>query len=148
MSAEEILKSHFKNLDIPDTAGEWLLGVWRITQFFDDVADGDKVVRKDLDVALLDSLIFHANSPFFIQYREPLSLALATFIAKWQASDTFERTGGADARSYMWRAGYYDLILSVVALVHGAHSAGQIAPSVLSLYGESFEDYQKEFSNG
>lgn len=148
MSAEEVLKSHFKNLSIPDSAGDWLLGVWRITQFFDDVADGDEITRKDLDIALLDSLIFHANNPFFIQYRESLSLALATFIAKWQASDTFERIGGADARSYMWRAGFYDLVLSVFALVHGAHRASQIAPSILSLYGESFEDYQKEFPNG
>jgi len=68
-------------------------------------------------------------------------------ILKWQASDTAERDGQANAKSYMWRAGYYDLVLMAVSLVHGAGFATLHGHHVMALYGETFEDYMKEFSN-
>jgi hypothetical protein len=68
-------------------------------------------------------------------------------ILKWQASDTAERQGQADAKSFGWRAGYYDLILMTVSLTHGAGFATKNAHLVMALYDEKFEDYMKEFGN-
>jgi hypothetical protein len=58
-----------------------------------------------------------------------------------------ERAGQADARSYVWRAGYYDLILIVVQLCHGVDVATKLAPIVMQMYGETLADYLKEFPN-
>ena len=66
---------------------------------------------------------------------------MAVQLLKWQASDKAERDGRADAKSFMWRAGYYDLVLFVNLLCNGP--SAPIAP--LSLYGETLADYLKEF---
>jgi hypothetical protein len=46
----------------------------------------------------------------------------------------------------MWRAGYYDIILTVVQLCHGAEVAKESAHMVMRMYGEKLEDYLEEFS--
>jgi hypothetical protein len=71
---------------------------------------------------------------------------LSNAILKWQASDHVEREGDVDARSFMWRAGYYDIILTVVQLCHGAEVAKESAHMVMRMYGEKLEDYLEEFS--
>jgi hypothetical protein len=76
-----------------------------------------------------------------------LSSIVGLNILKWQASDTVERSGNADAKSYVWRAGYYDIVLAVVQLCHGPVFAAQNAHIVLGLYGETYDDYMKEFKN-
>jgi hypothetical protein len=68
-------------------------------------------------------------------------------ILKWQASDQAERAGKADAKSFVWRAGYYDVVLMTVALCHGTQRATEAASQVMELYGETLEDYIKEFSH-
>jgi len=88
----------------------------------------------------------HQNQ-FFISNSHHLVPLMATMILKWQASDTAEREGHADARSFIWRAGYYDLILMAVSLTHGAGFATKNAHLVMDLYGEKLEDYMKEFGN-
>jgi hypothetical protein len=58
-----------------------------------------------------------------------------------------ERDGQACATSFVWRAGYYDLVLAAVQIEHGSQLAMDIGPVVLKLYGESLEDYMKEMSD-
>jgi len=68
-------------------------------------------------------------------------------VLKWQASDVVEREGKADEKSFVWRAGYYDLVLASVQICHGPEIAIKMAPYVMALYGEKFEDYMREFKN-
>jgi hypothetical protein len=132
---------------LPTPAVEWLLMVFDAIQVFDDVADGDAVERKDLNATIWNTLVGMHQNQFFIANSHHLVPLLATMILKWQASDTAERQGKADAKSFGWRAGYYDLILMTVSLIHGAGFATQNAHLVMALYGENFEDYMKEFGN-
>jgi hypothetical protein len=39
------------------------------------------------------------------------------------------------------------LVLAVVQICHGPEIAIKMAPSVMDLYGEKFEDYMREFKN-
>jgi hypothetical protein len=87
------------------------------------------------------------QNTFWIANSHSLAPIVATMILKWQASDQAERAGKADARSFVWRAGYYDVVLMTVALCHGTRRATEDAGSVMELYGEKFEDYMKEFSH-
>jgi hypothetical protein len=116
-------------------------------QVFDDVADGDPVKREDLNAAIWNTLVGMNQNSFWIANSHNLAPIVATMILKWQGSDQVERSGKADARSFVWRAGFYDVVLMVVALCHGTLRATEDAGSVMELYGEKFEDYMKEFSH-
>ena len=136
-----------KVLMLPTPVVEWLVMVYEAIQVFDDVADGDTFERKELDAVIWNTMVGMHQNPFFITNSHHLIPLLATAIMKWQASDYAERKGKADARSFVWRAGYYDLILMAVSLTHGPGFAAKNAHMVMELYGEKFEDYMKEFGN-
>lgn len=146
-SAEWLKENLQKVLALPAPAIEWLLMLWGAIQVFDDVADGDPVERDDLNAAIWNTLVGMNQNPFWIANAHNLSPVVATMILKWQASDHAERTGRADARSYVWRAGFYDVVMMVVALCHGTKYATDTAHLVMALYGETLEDYMKEFSH-
>lgn len=132
---------------LPAPAVDWLMALFDVIQVFDDVADGDAVDRPDLNKAILDSLVRMPANQFYLTYPAALSSALQTMILKWQASDRLEREGNAGPKAYMWRAGFYDVVLLVVSLCHGPEATQEAAHLVLELYGESLEDYMKEFEN-
>jgi len=132
---------------LPTPVVEWLVMVYDAIQVFDDIADGDTVERKDLNATIWNTMVGMHQNQFFITNSHHLVPLLATAIMKWQASDQAERAGEADARSFVWRAGYYDLILMAVSLTHGPGFATKNAHLVMELYGEKFEDYMKEFGN-
>ena len=135
------------SLALPFPAIDWLMMLWGAIQVFDDVADEDPVLRKDLNACIWNTLVGMTQNSFWIANSQTLTPVVASMILKWQASDQAERAGVADARSFMWRAGFYDVVLMVVALCHGSAHATNVASQVMSLYGETFEDYMKEFHN-
>lgn len=146
MSDANWLKRNFTEVfALPEPASDWLLMVWDAIQVFDDVADGDPVEREDLDRAIWNSLVGFYQNQFFQHYASSLLPVVANMIFKWQASDKVERENNADAKSFVWRAGYYDLVLTAVNLIHGPEVAAKSAHVVMNLYGETFEDYLKEF---
>jgi hypothetical protein len=137
-----------KAFALPAPAIEWLVMLFEATQVFDDVADGDPVDRQALDATIWNTLIGMNQNPFWIAHGHNLAPVVATMILKWQASDQAERAGEADAKAYVWRAGYYDVVLMVIQLCHGANSAKLMAKQVMQLYGETYEEYMKEFHHG
>jgi hypothetical protein len=148
MTGPDWLKENLQRVFLlPDPVVEWLVMVYDAIQVFDDVADGDTVERKDLNATIWNTLVGINQNQFFISNSHYLVPLLATMILKWQASDTAERAGQADAISFVWRAGYYDLILMAVSLTHSPGFATKNAHLVMELYGEKFEDYMKEFDN-
>ena len=143
--AGQSLAVHFQNLELPPEAAGWLLDIWQLIQAWDDVADADGIERGRLDRAIWASLVTMPANPFYLANAPALQAALALLVLKWQASDDAERAGQADARSYMWRAGYYDLVLLVVLLTKGHTTAMKQAKTVMHLYGETLHEYLKEF---
>jgi len=145
MSAEQHLAVHFANLQLPPDAARWLLDVWNAIQVLDDVADGDSVDRDALDRAIYDLLVGLPANPWAMRNAHTLLPALSLMVLKWKASDVAERAGRADARSFVWRGGYYDVVLAAVLAAHGPQVALSVADTVMSLYGETLDDYLKEF---
>ena len=136
-----------KAFGLPPSSVEWLLMIYQAIQVFDDVADGDEVTRHELDKTIWNMLVAMHQNKFWRLNQDALSPLLATMILKWQASDIAERSGKADEKSFVWRAGYYDLVLASVQICHGPEIAIKMASYVMDLYGEKFEDYIKEFKN-
>jgi hypothetical protein len=144
---ESLGKNLTEGLFLPVDAVKWLLDLFHAFQIFDDFADNDVVDRNDLNLLIWNTLVGMQQNPFYMANSYCLSSIVGLNILKWQASDTVERSGNADAKSYVWRAGYYDIVLAVVQLCHGPVFAAQNAHIVLGLYGETYDDYMKEFKN-
>jgi hypothetical protein len=146
MSGTHWLSENFtQTFGFPEDAKAWLLSLWNAIQVFDDMADGEAPDRDDLDAALYDVLVAMPSNDFFLRHAHILLPVVATQILKWKGSDTAERAGEADARSFGWRAGYYDVVLIVAQLVHGQEAAMHIAHRIMALYGEDFAAYCDEF---
>jgi len=142
------IRDHLENsFSLPPAVVEWLVSLYDAIQVFDDYADGDGVDRADLDTTIWNTLVGMPSNPFFMQNAGALLPAVGTMILKWQASDKAEREGKANEKSFVWRAGYYDLVLLCVQLCHGVTAAHKIAHHVMELYGENYKDYVKEFEN-
>ena len=148
MNPEQTLSQQFEAWGLPDHAAAWLLDLWALTQFFDDVVDGDLVRPQTAHEAVWKAFVTFPGNPFYAGNVAALQPALATAVLKWEASHTAERTCRADERSFMWRASYYDIVLLVILLCQGYESAMEKAPTVMALYGEKFSDYRAEFPNG
>ena len=146
MSEEQTLRDSLTDgLSLPLDAVVWLCDLYAVTQVFDDFADGDTVERDDLNRALFLSLVGMSANPFFDANRFSLRPVLALFIMKWQASDQAERAGKADEVSFVWRAGFYDLVMTAFLICHGREATEANAQTIMSLYGEKFTEYRKEF---
>lgn len=146
-SVDMLEKNLGEGLFLPPDAVKWLLDLFHAFQIFDDFADDDPVSRADLNLLIWNTLVGMQQNPFYVQNSFRLLPVVSINILKWQASDTVERAGNADAKSYNWRAGYYDIVLAVVQIYHGPDFAAQNAHIVLGLYGETYDDYIKEFKN-
>lgn len=86
MTPEESLRHNFKeSFGLSDEAIVFLMKVWDAIQFFDDIADGDKTERKDLDVIIWDFFIGFSEDPYFQKHMSSFKSQLATMILKWQA---------------------------------------------------------------
>jgi hypothetical protein len=146
VNAEQSLRHSFtETLELPPAAVDWLCELWNAIQVLDDVADGDTIERADLDRAIFALLGGMPSNPFYQQHQNWLLPALVQMVMKWMASDIAEREGCADERSYMWRAGYYDVVCLIANIVHGPSK--ERSWQALSLYGEACSEYMKEFSN-
>ena len=138
------LETSFRDaLELPEDAIQWLKELWNVIQVLDDVADGDPIERKDSDAATWSCLAGMPSNPFYVQHQGWLLPAMSQMVLKWMASNVAEESGRADEKSYMWRAGYYDVVMTVTSLVHGPSS--EMAFKALSLYGETAQDYMDEF---
>lgn len=131
---------------LPPAAVDWLMSLFHATQVFDDYADGDPVERRDLNQAIWETLASMPTNPFYIQNAFTLGPAVGLMVLKWQGSDRAEREHKASAKSYMWRAGYYDVVLAAIQCAHGPEVATELAHHVMELYGETWEDYREEFN--
>ena len=149
MTSEQSLRLNLsQGFALPSACVEWLLDVWHSIQTFDDYADGDIVSREALDGLIWRVLVAMPANPWFAQHAGQVLPVVAASVLKWQASDRAERAGQADARSFVWRAGYYDLVLLAVMLEHGHEAAAKVGHLVMQLYGEPFADYLSEFKGG
>jgi hypothetical protein len=142
-----MIREPLKVLQLPREAEDWLCQLWDATQFLDDCMDGDSVdLHKGFD-AIYSLLVGMPSNAFFQTHAPMLLPVMSVAFMKWKASDDAERMGQHDARSFMWRASFYDVVMIVVVLCKGASEAQKLAADVMLIYGEKMEDYVKEFQH-
>ena len=141
----DVLKKELELLKLPNEAAQWLASLYDVIQSFDDVKDEDKLEDQQLYELIFNSMIAMPTNSFYINNMGGLATLVNLLILKWIASNNLEESGKANPQSYVWRASYFDVVLHVVFLSKGFAFAKNNAHIILSLYGESLEDYLKEF---
>ena len=141
---KQILADSFAAMGLPEDASTFLLKMWDIIQILDDIKDGHQI--EDVDGSIYTLLFGLPTDEFFYRFRPVLTGAMLTAYYKWQAANAAEQSKIHLDKAYMWRAGYYDLILLVAALCLPQERVQELAPQIMALYGETREDYLKEFS--
>jgi hypothetical protein len=139
MADKDELSTHFATLGLPDAAKAWLLDLWTVIQVLDDAADGDRA--ENADQAAMAIFWDMPLNPFYRDFSAALQPVLKLQVLKWRAANALEAAGVADERTYMWRAGYYDVVLMVCSLC-GIKDA---EAECLLLYGETFAAYKEGF---
>lgn len=146
---KEIIKQYLQPLNLPPEAEGWLLDTWEVFQGLDDWRDGDKESPDQIERVIYLCLCGMPGNGFFHVHAHRLLPLLSNVVLKWFGANKVEEEKIEEQypKSYMWRAGYYDLILETVAICHGFEAARSATVYVMSLYGETLEDYKKEFGN-
>lgn len=141
------LVTHFNNLSLPLSAQQWLLDFWDVIQGLDDWRDNDSVDASEKEKVIYQVMVAMPSNIFFQQHANHLLPIMSNLVLKWIGANKLEDNKEELNKAYMWRAAYYDLILEVVYLVHGYKDAALASNYVAKMYGETFEDYVKEFKN-
>lgn len=137
MAGEADLQKHFDTLGLPPVAQSWLLDLWNLTQVLDDAMDGDKASPRDVSRATWAIFQTMPLNEFFQKYATVLQPVLWLQLLKWEAANVVEGLGLANEKSYVWRAGYYDVVLMCCHLC-GLADSGH---GVMEMYGETFSEY-------
>ena len=134
-------------LNLPPAAQRWLIDFFWVIQGLDDWRDDDPVEPKQKEKVIYQVMVELPQNHFFQAHSHNLLPIVSILILKWIGANKLEDNREQLHKAYMWRAAYYDLILEVVRLVHGFDEAANAAEYVAKLYGETYEDYVKEFNN-
>jgi hypothetical protein len=138
---------HFAPLNLPEPTVRWLLDFWSVIQGLDDWRDNDEVSPQEKEAVIYKVMFLLPNNPFFQYHSKELLPIVSNLVLRWIGANRLEDNREDLHKAYMWRAAYYDLILEVVRLVHGFEAAANASDFVARLYGETFEDYVREFQN-
>lgn len=136
---------------------KWFLGndqaihfaalVWNATQEWDDIYDEKKV---DQTSTLLQFMAFGMDhQPFFRANRDTLRPALLMVYLNWRDANVLEATGAIEdlQKAYMLRASIYSFYVLMAWIVGGEDHSARVGPEIQRFYGETFEEYAKEFQN-
>jgi hypothetical protein len=134
-------------LNLPLAAQKWLIDFFWVIQGLDDWRDNDPVDPKQKEKVIYQVMVELPQNHFFQTNSHNLLPLVSILVLKWIGANKLEDNREQLHKAYMWRAAYYDLILEVVRLVHGFDGAASAAEYVAKLYGETYEDYVKEFEN-
>ncbi len=137
MAGELDLQTHFTTLGLPVEARTWLLDLWNLIQVLDDAFDGDK---PDPAAVRRATWAIFQNMPlndFYRQYAAILQPVLVLQLLKWDAANAVEALQLQNEKSYVWRAGFYEVVLMCCHLC-GINDVGH---ACMELYGETFAEY-------
>lgn len=122
--------------------------ILRIAHTWDDLIDGDKsVTPEQISKAFVSATIDLTLNPL---WGEDLAYNLINIYIKWLDANQIESSEGActnDNLALAWnlRAGLYDIFVLIALKLYGLDWACEISMQTRLTYGETLEDYMKEF---
>lgn len=122
------------------------LDFWDVCQAWDDLVDGGNISTDAINDAFLKCLLYIPTNPISVSMPE-LPYHIYNVFLRWRDSDAIERGSPTSEdlnKSYMLRAGVYDLFILIAAKLYGDKHAKNIGVKVRKYYGETLESYKLE----
>lgn len=116
-----------------------------VAHAWDDLVDGDEV--EDID-KIFRYLIY--DIPMNPVYRiiPGINCHLLNIFLRWRDATTMESKEDRDLeKTYMLRAGIYDMFSIIVYHLFGDERAKEIGPKIRALYGETLQGLKEEFDH-
>ena len=106
-----------------------------------------EVFVKDINKAFVAALVEIPTNPI-AQMMPELPYHIYNVFLRWRDATTIENSAHTDDdlhKCYMLRAGLYDIFALIAAKLYGDEYAAEVGPSIRRFYGETFQEYSKEF---
>jgi len=119
--------------------------VFRISQVWDDIIDGDKEVpREAVNKAFWEAITLPEN-PFYARHFDKLQPVMQVAMADWMAANQLEKGDAHDRNiAFVIRDNLASLIMQCARLVGGFDWAQEIAPAIRRhIHEESLEEYKE-----
>lgn len=144
-----LVRGNFIALGGSSAGAGWLALLWEAIQGLDDWRDNDPVAPDACERVIHIVLHDLPAHPFFRAHAAYLLPHLSTLVLKWRGANAIESAGTREdlPKAYMWRAGFYDLVLMALALDVGPDAAGRLAHRVAELYAEPLAGYIEEMTH-
>lgn len=116
-----------------------------VAHAWDDLIDGDEV--EDID-KIFRYLIY--DIPMNPVYRiiPGINCHLLNIFLRWRDATTMESQEDRDLeKTYMLRAGIYDMFSLIVYHLFGDERAKEMGPKIRALYGETLQGLKEEFNH-
>ena len=119
--------------------------LWEAMQSWDDLEDEGRTDHNPLISWLTFGKEYH---PYFMQYGHILRPVMLGVYLQWRASNVLDRGDRLDvAKSYMLRAGIYNLYHVMAWIEGGDEWAAEVGPEIYRAYGETPEEIWQEFND-
>lgn len=109
------------------------LDLVKITDIWDDLIDGDKLVSgARIDAAFMRMLVELPANDFFVAHRARLLPVMVSAILNWKIANAYEATGRLELLeiSHNMRYGIFDVLLAVVTICGGWEWAAEVGPEL------------------
>lgn len=132
------------------SAAQFIRDISFISNFFDDLIDGDQVGQAEIYSALWRAFVALPTNPFFRDNQAMLVPIMATGFMNWQAANQMESAGVEEELrvSHVIRYSIGDIFLMTVALVKGQEYASAHARQLRLMYqSETWAHYLSEHTH-
>ena len=144
---QEVIRTNLKYFFQENYAAiEFFLSLWRVTQVWDDLVDGDKAITNDqISEAFRLALVEIPRNPFYVHHQHTLTPLVLNMILQWQDANVLERQSEHDKHlAFGLRAGILQIIPVCAYLIGGADWAAQQGPQMRRIYQEKLVDFMRE----
>ena len=126
------------------------LTLFDISQAWDDLVDGDSINPDEVNKCFLNCLFVLPTNPI-VQSMPELPHHIYNVFLRWRDATWLENNEPTDDnlnKCYMLRAGFYDIFVLIAAKLYGDDYARRVGPSVRKFYGETLNEFKREFQHG
>lgn len=143
----DIIAGNLSALLGDDSAVEFGVLLFQISQLFDDIYDDGILGRKECLDLIFKTMVELPQNNFYNSFKYKLQPLVESMFLQWMSANAIEEFEGERQleKSYMLRAFLFQIYQFCGMLLKGKDFAISEALVFQNCYGEKFEEYRKEF---
>lgn len=121
--------------------------LFKISQLFDDIYDEGKLEKSEALELMYMVMVDLPQNRFYSTFQGKLQPLIESFILQWMSANNLEDKKEQLEKSYMLRAFLFQIFHFSAMVLKGKDFAIENSDIFQKMYGETFNEYVKEFSN-